>query len=432
MSKRKKTNRDGSKKRLRNRKRANRSQNWGTTPWKITFRAKPTTPREHVDFAIVGGGFTGLSAAAWLARLAPGKSVLLLEAERVGNGASGRTGGMALAQTAAGDLPGLGDVLRGYRKIVRDLQFDAELHLPGVWEVSRHDRSMEGTKVHPLKNGPVDWQDSGRVRAVDRVPGGTVNPGKVVSGLANAAARAGAQIVEEAKVVRMEFSDAVRLHVERKVKGRITKEIVTAERVLIATNAGSRELAGKIYSSKEAAEPRLTFAIATSALSKKQISALGMDSGRPIYTVDDPYLWARMYKNGSMIFGSGLVPGFGEWLREDATRSKSAQAGVDKLWGGLEKLNIRRGEAAKRLRSLEKRVRGLHPALKNVRITHRWGGPIMTTKDFMPTFREHPESKNVVVLGGFSGHGVALSVYLGYRAAQYFVGKYQLPGWPKS
>jgi len=246
----------------------------------------------------VGGGFTGLSAAAWLARLAPGKSVLLLEAERVGNGASGRTGGMALAQTAAGDLPGLGDVLRGYRKIVRDLRFDAELRLPGVWEVSRHDRSMEGNKVHPLKNGPIDWQDSGRVRAVDRVAGGTVNPGKVVSGLANAAARAGAQIVEEAKVVRMDFSDAVRLHVERKVKGRITKEVVTAERVLIATNAGSRELAGKIYSSKEAAEPRLTFAIATSALSKKQISALGMDSGRPIYTVDHPYLWARMEKNG--------------------------------------------------------------------------------------------------------------------------------------
>jgi glycine/D-amino acid oxidase-like deaminating enzyme len=38
-------------------------------------------------------------------------------------------------------------------------------------------------------------------------------------------------------------------------------------------------------------------------------------------------------------------------------------------------------------------------------------------------------SKNVLVLGGFSGHGVALSVYLGRRAAQHFNGKYKLPRW---
>ena len=109
-----------------------RKQHWGATPWKITFRSKRVPLPEHVDLAIVGGGFAGLSAAAWFAKLAAKKSVLLLEAERVGNGASGRTGGMALAQTAAGDLPGLGDVLGGYRKIMRDLRIDAELELPGV------------------------------------------------------------------------------------------------------------------------------------------------------------------------------------------------------------------------------------------------------------------------------------------------------------
>jgi gamma-glutamylputrescine oxidase len=410
---------------------AKRKQNWGATPWKITFRTKSARLPDHVDFAVVGGGFAGLSAAAWLARLAPKKTVLLLEAERVGNGASGRTGGLALAQTAAGDLPGLGDVLRGYRKIVRDLRIHAELDLPGVWEVSRHDKSMEGKAVHPLKNSPIDWDDSGRVRAVNRVPGGTVNPGKVVSGLAQAAAKPGAQIFEEAEVVRIEFSDPVRLHVEQKVKRGIQKKNVTATRVLLTTNAGSRELAGNIYAWKESSEPRLTFAIATAPLTKKQIAALGMNSGRPFYTVDDPYLWGRL-RNRAMIFGSGLVPAFGKWLREDATRAKSPTAGVKKLWGGLERFDVRRGEPAARLRSLEKRVRGLHPAVKNVRITHRWGGPILTTKNFMPTFRTHPESNNVIVLGGFSGHGVALSVYLGYKAAQHFVGKYKLPRWHKS
>jgi len=411
---------------------AKRKTNWGRSPWKIVFRAKASPLPEHVDFAVVGGGFAGLSAAAWLARLAPRMSVLLLEAESVGNGASGRTGGMALAQSAAGDLRGLGDVLGGYRKIVKDLSVDAELELPGVWEIARHQKSMEGKTVHPLKNSPIDWKDSGRVCAVGKVTGGTVNPGKVVSGLARAAVKAGTQIVEEAEVVRMEFCDPVRLYVVRRVKGGVEQKVVTAERVLIATNAASRELAGKIYAAKESAEPRLTFAIATAPLTKKQIAAIGMQSGRPFYSVDFPYLWGRMLKNGGMIFGSGLVPAFGKWLREDTGRVKSATAEVKQLWGGLARFDVRHGEPAERLRSLEKRVRALHPALKSVRITHRWGGPILTTKEFMPTFRRHPESSKVVVLGGFSGHGVALSVYLGHRAAQHFLGKRPLPRWEQS
>jgi gamma-glutamylputrescine oxidase len=410
---------------------AKKIPNWGETPWKIMFRGRRAALPDDVDFAVVGGGFTGLSAAAWLAKLAPKKTVLLVEAERLGNGASGRTGGMALAQTAAGDLLGLGDVLSGYGKILRDLRVDAELELPGVWEVARNEESMEGKKVHPLRNSPIDWEDSGRVRAVGKVPGGSVDPGKVVSGLARAAARAGAQIAEDSEVVRMEFSDAVRLHVERKLRRGIERRIVTAKKVLLATNAASRELAAKTYSRKESSEPRLTFAVATAPLTKKLITSLGMDSGRPFYSVDFPYLWGRMLKNRGMIFGSGLVPAFGKFLREDAARAKSAEA-VTKLWGGLERFDVRHGEPAARLRSLEKRVRLLHPAMKNVRITHRWGGPILTTKDFMPTFRAHPENKNVVVLGGFSGHGVALSVYLGRWAAEHFLGKRRLPRWHKS
>src|SRR4030095_784003 len=109
--------------------------NWGKTPWEIDFRAKTKRLPESVDVAIVGGGFTGLTAAAMVKRLAPEKSVLLLEAERAGNGASGRTGGMVLAETAAGDLPGLGDVLRGYKRILRELGVKGDLTLAGVWGV---------------------------------------------------------------------------------------------------------------------------------------------------------------------------------------------------------------------------------------------------------------------------------------------------------
>jgi len=95
----------------------------------------------------------------------------------------------------------------------------------------------------------------------------------------------------------------------------------------------------------------------------------------------------------------------------------------------LDRLDVRHGDPAARLRSLEKRVRLLHPALKQIRITHRWAGPILTTKHFMPTLRRHLDSKNVVVLGGFSGHGVALSVYLGKWAAGLLLGKRALPNW---
>src|SRR5712691_668276 len=110
---------------------------WGAPPWTVDFCPTPRALPDHVDFAIVGGGFSGLSTAAWLRRLAPGRSVLVLESASLGEGASGRTGGMALAETAAGNLPGLGDVLAGYKKILRAFRIDSRLTLPGAWELGR-------------------------------------------------------------------------------------------------------------------------------------------------------------------------------------------------------------------------------------------------------------------------------------------------------
>ncbi len=408
---------------------AKREQNWGRTPWKIGFSARATRLPEHVDVAIIGGGFTGLTAAACVKRGDAKKSVLLLEAGRFGNGASGRTGGMALTQTAAGDLPGLGDVLGGYKKILRELGVKADLDLRGVWEIARGPRSMEGKRITPMKNSPIDWSDAGRVRAVKLVPGGTVDPGKVIAGLARAAAKAGAVLVENARVVRLNFGATVSLQVEVSLGRKILKRIVTADRVLLATNAGA--IGEEILGEGNSAEPKLTFALATAPLTKKQIAALGMSSGRPFYTVDLPYLWGRLFqakssrtkiksKNRGMIFGSGLVPAFGESARNRDSKE---------LWSGLEREDVRRGESAQRLRALEQRVRGLHPALKKVRVTHRWGGPILLTKGFVPVFRVHPRNKNVIILGGFSGHGVAQSVYLGRRAAEVVLGKRALPKW---
>jgi len=100
------------------------------------------------------------------------------------------------------------------------------------------------------------------------------------------------------------------------------------------------------------------------------------------------------------------------------------------LWKGLEKIDVRKGQAAQRLASLELRVRGLNPALAKIPITHRWGGPILLTNGFMPVFRKHPKSDRVIVAGGYCGHGVALSVYLGNWAAEHLLGRRKLPNWP--
>ncbi|HSC44588.1 MAG TPA: FAD-binding oxidoreductase [Candidatus Acidoferrum sp.] len=403
--------------------------NWGKTPWTIAFRVKTKPLPEIVDIAVVGGGFTGLCAAAMAKRLAPGKSVLLMEAERIGHGASGRTGGMALAETAAGNLSGLGDVLKGCRKILRELGVKADLALPGVWELARGTSSMEGKPVHAMKRSPVAWNDSGTLRAVKHVPGGSVNPGKMVSGLARAAQRAGAQIAENTVLEKIEFTRPAKLHLRTTRRGRVIKKVIAAERVLLATNAGSVELGDKLFAGREPSEPKLTFALATSPLSKKQLEKIGMSSRRPFYTVDLPYLWGRLLDNGRLIFGSGLVPGWGESMSLESRKEKSAKFNEKKLWSGLEKVNVTKGEAAERLASLEKRVRGLHPALESIRVTHRWGGPILLTRGFVPVFREHPHSAHVVVCGGYSGHGVALSVYLGKWAAEHLLGRRALPLW---
>lgn len=98
---------------------------------------------EEVHLAVIGGGFTGLATAAWMRRLAPDKTVAVLEASRLGAGGSGRTGGIALADTPAGDLPGLGDVLPGFTGILEDLEVECELSLTGVWEVGRREALPE-------------------------------------------------------------------------------------------------------------------------------------------------------------------------------------------------------------------------------------------------------------------------------------------------
>ena len=364
---------------------------WGNPPWTIDFRSTARTLPSEVDFAIVGGGFSGLSAAARLRQVQPDKTTALFEADCVGAGSSGHTGGMTLAESAAGDLPGLGDVLEGFAEIQCELKIECDFNLPGVWELGRK-------KIK--KDSPISWNDSGTLGAVSDVAGGSVDPGKLVSGLAQAAQRLGAAIFENAPVDNISYQHPLELEVAGKR--------VRAGQVLIATNAESLELSDL----SGGAEPKFTLALATEPLTDAQLNDVGLSTLKPFYTVDMPYLWGRSLHRNQVIFGSGLVH-----LEH---------------WSELLNLNIATGEAAGLMRLLESRVRSLHPTFKNVQFTNRWGGPILITEQMIPVFKHHLKRKNLIVLGGYSGHGVALSVYLGRWAADVLAEKRKLPSWDKS
>jgi gamma-glutamylputrescine oxidase len=346
-----------------------------------------------VDCAIVGGGFTGLAAAAWLRHLNPQKTVALFEAKSIGSGSSGRTGGMVLAESAAGDLPGLGDVLAGASKILQTLEISCDFDLPGGWELERNEN---------LADTPISWNDSGPLRVARNVPGGTLDPGKLLTGLAHTAQHAGATIFENARVENILFGDTTELTVSA---SNLPPKKVLAHDLLLATNAESLELSEL----SSLAQPKFTLALATAPLTSAQLTATGLSAGKPFYTIDFPYLWGRLLPPNQAIFGSGLVH-----LTD---------------WRELSNINVNHGQPAELLASLESRVRALHPALHDVKFTHRWGGPILIADRWQPVFERHPQSSRAIVLGAYSGHGVALSLYLGSWAAEAMLDRKELPDW---
>jgi glycine/D-amino acid oxidase-like deaminating enzyme len=370
---------------------------WGQPPWQIDFTPAKRSLPPSVDFAIVGAGFTGLAAAASLRLHAPDKSVVVLEAGRIGHGASGRTGGMALAESAAGDLPGLGDVLAGLQQILAELSRAsgvpiierAELALPGAWEIARRQK--------PSEDSPIEWQDSGTLRVTKEVPGGTLNPGKMVESLARAAEKLGAIIIENARVDGVLWGQGGELHFPG---GKLR-----AKKILLATNALSLDIAHLT----SGMHPKLTLAATTAPISDARIEALGLSHRKPFYTVDFPYLWGRVCQNNSIVWGAGLVDPPAD--------------------GTLEDIDVSADDSVKMFASLERRIRHLKPGFEDLRFTHLWGGPILFRENWTPVFSRHPESTDGIVIGAFAGHGVALSSYLGSWAAQAMLGRRDLPPW---
>ena len=352
------------------------SAGWGEAPWQRPARLPASSPPESCDVAIVGGGFAGLATALALAQR--GIDVALFEADRIAAGASGRTGGIVLEDTAAGQLPGSGDCIPELERVIASASIDCDLELPGCFELVHDERA-------PL------WQDGeGLLSIAQTLPGGTLDPCRLASGLADAAVRAGATLCEGARVTAVE-RDGVRIGAER----------VRAGTTVLALNAYLR----KLLRIEDEFACALTLGLVSEPLGCEAIEAIGLGAGHAFYTADLPYLWGRPLDD-RLLAGGGLA------LDPD---------------GRLERIDVGSPELAARFDSLAERLRGLHPALAGARFEMRWGGPVAFRRARLPILCR-PRSE-LIVTGAYAGHGVALSLRCAEWIAAAIADNVALPEW---
>jgi gamma-glutamylputrescine oxidase len=365
------------------------SHPWGDPVWSCPVPVTPHTFPDggHVDVAVVGAGFTGLATAYYVLQRSPALRVAVFEARRVGAGASGRTGGLVLEDTAVGPLPGLDNCVATLHELVTSQRIACDLELSGCWEIGRRGGQPRS---------PIQWDDHGMLRVVNIIPGGAFDPRKFLAGLAAIIQGAGGHIFEHVPVTGLGIPShgSVRLEAGGKT--------VLAERVVFATNAFCLPLLGL----QDWADGVHTIAVATEPLADAVLDGIGWGTHTPFYTLDLPYLWGRVTAEGRAVIGAGLV-GHGN---VDHARIDSAEA--RRLFDGI-----------------ERRIVSLHPALHQVRITHRWMGPLCLTQDSKPLIAALDHNGRVLVATGYRGHGVALSARVGKLLASVLAGEGDLPAW---
>ena len=354
------------------------------------------------DVAIVGGGFTGLSAAVHLAEM--GADVRLIEAERMGDGASMRNGG----QIGTGQRADVLELEETYgferARELFQLAEEAKRHLLEFTAARRIDmRYVPGQISASHKRSFVrDYRASadalserygyGHARFVDRDEtaaligsgryhagihdGGTghIDPASLVVGTARAAAAAGARLHEQTRADRI-VTEGRGLRIET------ARGALRADRVLVAVNgyAGGlqRDYARHVM-------PIRSFIGATEPLDDETVIPGGE-------AVDDSRFVVRYFRRVTWPDGRSRL-----------------------LFGGRETYTHprRTGQMPARLEDgVRRQIAEIYPRLRDVRITHAWGGSVAITMSREPFVRE--VSPRVHAIGGFSGHGVMLSNFTG-------------------
>jgi glycine/D-amino acid oxidase-like deaminating enzyme len=365
----------------------------------------PAAPPEHTPVAIVGGGYAGLSAALTLGRL--GHRATVIDAERIGWGASSRNGGMvsgglkvargALEKTygperareigvaAAASFPFIEQLIaregidcdyvrcgrfvpawtrRHYDALATRAPFIAEVTAAAV-RMLPAERQREELGSDHYRGGMV----------VDGAGG--LHPGKYARGLRDAAARAGATLLDATRVRRI--ARAPDGHVLETDRGPIR-----ADAVLVATNGYTRGKDGGSAMPWLARRlvPIGSYIIATEPLGPERIRTL--------------FPTSRMVAD----------------TRRLLSYFRPSPDGTRLLWGGRASLAPTTPEQA--APALYRFLTDVFPALAGVRITHAWTGNVAFTFDHLPHIGV---TEGVHYAAGCQGSGVAMASWLGHQAA---------------
>ena len=360
----------------------------------------------RADVAIVGGGFTGLSAAVHLAER--GASVVLLEGERVGDGASMRNGGqMGTGQRA--------DVLQqeaahgpAVAREMFELAEEAKRHLyeftaargidmrfrPGQLSVAHKRRYVADYRAYAEalaerydyphvafmeREETVGRTGSTRYFGGVRDTGtGHIDPAALVVGTARAAAAAGARICERTPASGVEHDgDGVRVETARGT--------VRADRALVAVNGYG---GGLVPDYARRVMPIRSFIGASVPLEGAWASPDLLPGGE---AVDDSRFVVRYFRRVEWPDGRSRLLFGGRETYTNATPRNLAD-------------HIRR------------QIGEVYPALTRVPLSHAWGGSVAITMSREPFVRE--VAPRVHAIGGFSGHGVMLSNFCGKLYAE--------------
>ncbi len=361
---------------------------------------KPIPARS--DMAVIGGGYTGLSAARTLAK--QGGSVVVLEAETIGWGASSRNGGMTLT----GLKPAMQTVIKNYgrelakelfqcsldsvdivEKIVKEEKINCGFARTGHLLTANKPKHYDALKyevdfmakefnhnVHLVAPKDLRSQigtDIYHGALVDEVSAG-LNPAQYVAGLADAAARAGATLCARARVTHLKRSG--KRFVIQTERGNLE-----AGSILVATSGYTGDVTRKL---QRKIIPIGSFIIATEKLSNELAHELS-PKNRMIFDYKHFLNYFRLWDN-RMIFG-GRAAFFPE---NENTTTQS---------GGI----------------LRREMIQVYPQLKDVKVDYVWGG----TLDFAFDQMTHVgEEDGIFYSLGYAGHGVAMATYLGATVAE--------------
>ena len=368
-------------------------------------RHPPLTGDATVDVCVVGAGIAGCATALELAER--GYRVALLEAERVGWGASGRSGGQAIfgfgtdMATLAGQV-GVADARRLWEVSVEALDWlrervarhaiDCDLnwgHLHVATRPRQRDELLELQRelaetyayASPRfleRDGVQSLLATTRYCAGLHDPrSGHLHPLNYTLGLARAAAAAGATIHEATPVTRIVRGDPLRLTTPRGT--------VTARHAVLARGG---YLAGLGMPTNWRVMPVGTYVVATEPLGVERITALIRDN---VAVADVNFVldYFRRSADHRLLFGGRV-----------------SYSGIDARDTG---------------RATGARMRRVFPQLADVRLDYVWGGYVDITMNRAPDFGR--SGGNLYWLQGFSGHGIALAGMAGRLAAAAIAGQ---------